>query len=127
MAVYHVPAIVLGSLCVCLLKMFMQKSNRLPLPPGPKSKPFIGNLLDLPPSGELEWLHWTKHKDLYGTFQSHFSIEFKADVSVGPISSVSALGQTIVIVNDLEVSYELLDKRSAVFSDRPVLPFAGVM
>ena len=41
-------------------------SGRPPLPPGPKPKPVIGNLLDMPPAGQLEWLHWAKHKDLYG-------------------------------------------------------------
>lgn len=66
MAQYLVPAIALGTLSVFLLRTFLRNSNRLPLPPGPKSKPVIGNLSDLPPPGELEWLHWTKHKDLYG-------------------------------------------------------------
>lgn len=37
-----------------------------PLPPGPTPKFLVGNLFDLPRSGEKEWLHWAKHKDLYG-------------------------------------------------------------
>ena len=36
------------------------------LPPGPKGKPIIGNLLDLPPSGHQECIHWFKHKEIYG-------------------------------------------------------------
>lgn len=36
------------------------------LPPGPTSKPVIGNLLDLPSPGTPDWLHWLKHKELYG-------------------------------------------------------------
>lgn len=44
------------------------KSKHPPLPPGPKRKPLIGNLLDLPQPGEYEWIHWMKHKDLYGEF-----------------------------------------------------------
>lgn len=36
------------------------------LPPGPKGRFLIGNLLDLPPPGTQEWQHWLKHKDLYG-------------------------------------------------------------
>jgi hypothetical protein len=36
------------------------------LPPGPKGKPLIGNLLDLPPAGQQECVHWFKHKEAYG-------------------------------------------------------------
>lgn len=37
-----------------------------PLPPGPRQKPLIGNLLDLPPTGGQDWVHWFKFKELYG-------------------------------------------------------------
>lgn len=43
-----------------------RKKNPAPLPPGPRPKPIVGNITDLPPSGEQEWQHWLKHKDLYG-------------------------------------------------------------
>jgi hypothetical protein len=39
---------------------------RAPLPPGPRRLPLVGNIADLPPSGTPEYLHWLKHKDLYG-------------------------------------------------------------
>ncbi|KAK6379432.1 hypothetical protein LTS17_006350 [Exophiala oligosperma] len=81
-----------------------------PLPPGPRPKPLIGNLQDLPPAGVEEWIHWAKHKDLYG-----------------PISSVTVMGQTIVILNDAQVAIELLEKRSIIYSSRPRLVFAFEM
>lgn len=37
------------------------------LPPGPKGKPIIGNLFDLPPAGQQECVHWLKHKETYGS------------------------------------------------------------
>jgi hypothetical protein len=46
--------------------ILVRKKNTAPLPPGPKPKPIVGNITDLPPSGEQEWQHWLKHKDLYG-------------------------------------------------------------
>lgn len=43
----------------------------------------------------------------------------------GPISSVTVLGQTIVIINDAKLAFELLEKRSAKHSSRPKQVFAG--
>lgn len=87
-----------------------QSKRHLPLPPGPKPKPFVGNLLDLPPSGAKEWLHWLKFKEQYG-----------------PISSLTVLGQTMVIISDHQMAVELMEKRSAHTSSRPVLEFGSKM
>lgn len=78
-----------------------------PLPPGPRGLPIVGNIRDLPPPNSLEFLHWVKHKEIYG-----------------PISSVTVLGQTIVIINDRKMAIELLEKRAAINSGRPMLKFA---
>ncbi|KAM0229934.1 hypothetical protein ACHAPO_009656 [Fusarium lateritium] len=92
------------------LRIFSDDRKRLPLPPGPKGLPLLGNLNDLPSNGVLEAFHWLKHKDLYG-----------------PISSVTVMGQTIVIINDADLAFDLLDKRSAKHSSRPTQIFAGQM
>jgi hypothetical protein len=81
-----------------------------PLPPGPKGLPLIGNLRDLPPAGTQPYRFWLPHKDLYG-----------------PISSVSALGMTIVILHDPAVAAELYEKRGAKYSSRPRFTFAMEM
>jgi hypothetical protein len=87
-----------------------RKSHDLPLPPGPKGIPFLGNVRNLPKPGILECHHWLKHKDLYG-----------------PISSVTVLGQTFIIINDADIAVELLNNRAAVFSGRPHMVFSGDM
>jgi len=109
---YLILEVVLACSGLFLLKktLFSSKQQHPPLPPGPKRKAFIGNLLDLPKPGEQEWVHWTKHKDLYG-----------------PMSSISIFGQHIVVINEMKLAFEMLDKKSSLFSDRPVLQFAGVM
>ncbi|KAF8510748.1 cytochrome P450 oxidoreductase [Gautieria morchelliformis] len=95
-----------GVLVLFLLLSFVFPRRRLP--PGPRGLPILGNLLTHPK--EYEWLHWAKHKDIYG-----------------PISSVTILGQPVIILNDLQTCVDLLEKRSAIYSGRPVLPFAGEM
>ena len=49
--------------------------------------------------------------------------EVVANISVvGDIFYLEILGRKIVIVNNYEMANELLDKRSANYSDRPVFP-----
>lgn len=50
-----------------------------------------------------------------------------ANFFVGSISSVTVLGQTIVVLNDSRHAYELMEKRSALHSSRPRMVFGGEM
>jgi hypothetical protein len=45
----------------------------------------------------------------------------------GPISSVTVMGKTMIIINDAKVAFDLLDKRSVNYSSRPRQVFAGEM
>jgi hypothetical protein len=99
--------------------------KRRRLPPGPRGLPFIGNAFDLPKS--YEWLHWAKQKDLYGTGHCTSSLRLYLTQTLGPVSSVCVMGQPIIILNSLTACQDLLEKRSAKYSGRPVLPFAGEM
>ena len=95
-------------LLLILLHLLCRQKPAKRLPPGPKPLPLIGNINDLPPKGTLEYEHWLKHKDLYG-----------------PISSVSIMGMTMVIIHDREMAHELLDKYSSKTSGRPTMVMAN--
>lgn len=86
---------------------FRKKNVLLSLPPGPKALPILGNIFDLPPLEIPEFQHWLKFKDLYG-----------------PISSITALGQTYVIIHDKQAANDIMGKMSLKTSNRPTSAFA---
>jgi hypothetical protein len=109
MAMIFFVKVVLALCFIYLLKriFFRNEAGTLSLPPGPKGLPILGNVKDLPISGKPEFEHWIKHKDRYG-----------------PISSVTALGLTMIIIHDKSMALELLEKRGVRHSGRPRTKFA---
>lgn len=105
-----VSLLILTSGFLYTLRRYLWLKNTLHLPPGPKGVPFLGNVNDMPKPGILECHQWLKHKDLYG-----------------PISSVTAMGQTFIIINDPDIAFELLRDRAAIHSSRPGQVFSGDM
>ncbi|EPT01397.1 hypothetical protein FOMPIDRAFT_1161685 [Fomitopsis schrenkii] len=71
-------------------------------PPGPKGFPFIGNLLQVPVGHP-----WLQYSSWAGTY--------------GEIVHLKTLGDHIIILNSVKVAKELLEGRSAIYSDRPNL------
>ncbi|KAE8825852.1 hypothetical protein PTNB73_09362 [Pyrenophora teres f. teres] len=110
-------AVLLGIVGLYVINRYVRsKRNRLPLPPGPKGIFLLGNINDMPKPGVVDAHHWLEHKKLYDVVHP-----------VGPISSVTVMGQTIVIINDSALAFELLRERSAIHSSRPRQVFAGEM
>ena len=106
------------------LSIVCRSIRRLSLPPGPRGLPLVGNLLDMP--AEREWLTFAHWGDIWGSL--NFLIrhtDMCHEFLLGDICSVTVLGQPIIIVNSAEVASSMLDKKSAIYSDRPVLQMAG--
>ncbi|KAI4091485.1 MAG: hypothetical protein LQ344_004085 [Seirophora lacunosa] len=103
-------AAVLTFLTLLLIqKLLRRREPHLPLPPGPGPLPLIGNILDLPPAGVPEFQHWLHHKDAYG-----------------PISSITVLGQPLIIFHDKDAARAVMGKQAQRTSARPRLNFAAL-
>jgi hypothetical protein len=91
-----------GLLVLVMLRLWTMRQARN-LPPGPKPLPLIGNLLDLPQ--EKEWETYRAWNDRYGD-----------------VVCVDVLGRKIVILGSAAAVDDLMDKRGAIYSDRPMTP-----
>ncbi|KAJ7281062.1 cytochrome P450 [Mycena rebaudengoi] len=82
----------------------LSRRNRstLPLPPGPRKLPLVGNLLDIPAD-----LAWEKYME--------WSKEYNSD-----IIHLNLAGQSVIVLSSLEATEDLLEKRSALYSDRRI-------
>jgi len=92
-------------LTLALIKKVFTKRSA-PLPPGPTKLPLLENLFDMPSSEEwFTFADWGK--------------------KWGDITAVSVFGQHMIIVNSAKVAMEMLDKKSTIYSDRPVMQMGG--
>ncbi|TFK73305.1 cytochrome P450 [Pluteus cervinus] len=88
----------------------LRKHRHPPYPPSPKRPwPVIGNALHIPLS--RPWLTYTA----WGTTHNN------------RILHLEALGQHIIVLNDLHDAIELMEKRSSLYSDRPHMPLLFMM
>ncbi|EEP82797.1 predicted protein [Uncinocarpus reesii 1704] len=83
-------------------RFYCSHLNKLPLPPGPRGLPFIGNLHQAPK--DLAWEGYKKWSDKYG-----------------PIMSVNNGGVITIIISSHDIVKNFLEKHNAVFSSRPQL------
>ena len=117
-----------GTIVAVLLLWFTQSRRRgsTALPPGPKSYPLIGNVLDMmvPELWEVAQ-RWGKS---YGMFSSEVFLRgndcwllSNLSIALGDIIYLKGLGfgKPFVIINSYEAAVELLEKRSLNSADRP--------
>ncbi|KAJ7745430.1 putative monooxygenase [Mycena maculata] len=86
--------------CVAYLLSRVIHSAQNSLPPGPRRWPLIGSALAFPSTHP--WLTFGKWAKTYGK-----------------IIYLDIMGQPLVVVNSAKAARELLDQRSAMYSDRP--------
>ncbi|KAG2358710.1 cytochrome P450 [Suillus spraguei] len=79
---------------------YSRQQSRLPLPPGPSSNFFTGNLYQLPKTEP--WVAYAAWAEIYG-----------------PIFSFRVRNRQFIILSSLQLATELLDSRATTYSDRP--------
>ncbi|KAJ4499744.1 cytochrome P450 [Lentinula lateritia] len=88
-----------SSLFIWYHRNYHQGSN-LPLPPGPKKLPFIGNALDMPPTDQhIKFSQWGE--------------QYNSD-----ILHLRVMGMDYIVLNSWDAVIDLLDKRSGIYSSR---------
>ena len=92
------------------------------LPPGPRGLPVIGNWLDLPRTDQ-PWIVYDDWAQTYGALYHHVIFFRDTNTSyllLGDIVYAQVMGTPMLVVSSPDIAFDLLDKRSAIYSDRSV-------
>ncbi|KAE9385840.1 cytochrome P450 [Gymnopus androsaceus JB14] len=84
------------------------RRKTFPFPPGPKKLPIVGNLFHMPKKGFV----WLEYAEMCRRYDSD-------------IIHLSALGNSIVVLNSARAVNDLLEKRSSMYSSRPSTTMLG--
>jgi len=85
-----------------------KRRNGLPYPPGPPSRPIIGNILDIPKDAP-----WTAYTDMSKKY--------------GDVICLRIFSQVIVVLCSSSAIKDLLEKRGEIYSERPTWPIVKMM
>ncbi|KAF8848659.1 cytochrome P450 [Acephala macrosclerotiorum] len=96
---------VLGGVVIVLAAGFglysRSSKSKYPLPPGPRGLPILGNIREVPAErSDVQFAKWAKEYKSY-------------------IIYVNLLGQPVIVLNSVKSAVDLLDKKGAIYSDRP--------
>ena len=110
---------IFGAILLARRRKHSHKFNSFALPPGPPGWPIVGNLFDLPK--ERAWIVYSRWAKYYGE-----GYLFLTDVPpllqllrTGDVMFLRTCSTPIVVVSSADIAFELMDKRSAIYSSKP--------
>ena len=96
-----------------------RRRGRLPYPPGPRPLPLVGNLFDIPK--EFSWLSYVQLSEKHGMMIFGDKAALTEGLA-GDVLSFQVFGTVLVVLNSLNATKDLLERRATIYSDRPVIP-----
>ena len=116
-----IPSILVSLACLAAIGVTLKLQRRFyprsPYPPGPRADFIIGHARVFPT--EFPWITFAEWGMNWGEeFSSELSFSFLNFLSGGLIDA-RILHKTVIIINDLEIARDLLEKRGSKYSDRP--------
>ena len=123
-----IVALVIILALVCYVFLYRHQPVKGRLPPGPKPAPLVGNALQLPAQyQERTYLEWGRQ---FGMLDELILLRCRLLTMsylhfVGDIVYAKVFHTHIVVVNSLKIAQDLMDGRSAIYSDRPPCTLLG--
>src|SRR5579863_4265258 len=100
-----------------------RRRRGLSYPPGPPSRPILGNLLEVPK--EAPWVAYADMSKKYGMKLNKYARDTSPKLmlaSQGDVFCFRIFGQVIVVLCSLTAIKDLLEKRGELYADRPTIP-----
>ncbi|OJT05249.1 O-methylsterigmatocystin oxidoreductase [Trametes pubescens] len=98
----------LTAVVLALRGIWFRTASKIPLPPGPRGLPLLGNLFDIPRQSAWQtFAAWSK--------------------DYGDVVRLRILGRSIILLNSAEATSDLLEDRFGIYSDRPDFPLMNMV
>ncbi|KAJ7177177.1 cytochrome P450 [Mycena filopes] len=101
-------SLLLGLVVISVFLLRIRRRSRRTQPPGPPKDPFIGHVRYMPSAQSSVVFHEWAQK-------------------YGSVMQLEVLGQRLIILDTYQAASDLLEKRGAIYSDRPAFPLYDLL
>ncbi|KAJ7851374.1 cytochrome P450 [Mycena leptocephala] len=109
MALFDIYNLILCAAISLAIYVLRLRRKRLPLPPGPRKLPLVGNLFDLPSTFEWEtYMEWSKQYSTSYQCLPNWILTWPSD---SDIIHLNIAGTSIIVLSSTEATMNLLEKR----------------